>query len=174
MTPPRPVIQGVEAGKVYCDEVTATVIEENIDTVTVGGEPVTLDENNRFVVPPANGPVTIVVTDKLGYRAEVTITVYDGHDPDPDTNICTHCGIKVAADLRLGDTVTHFGTVTEALNEACKPENSGCTVKLWARNTMLPDGFYADTDSTGFTLDLNGKSLSGYPLNVAVPDAAAS
>ena len=161
-----PVIQGVEAGKVYCDEVTATIVEENIDTVTVDGEPVTLDENNRFVVPPANGNVTIVVTDKLGYRAEVTITVFDGHDPDPDTNICSHCGITVAADLRLGDTVTHFGTVTEALREACKPEKSGCTVKLWARNTMLPDGFYADTDSTGFTLDLNGKSLSGYPLNV--------
>ena len=161
-----PVIQGVEAGKIYCDEVTVTIVEENIDTVTVGGEPVTLDENNRFVVPPANGPVTIVVTDKLGYRAEVTITVFDGHDPDPDTNICSHCGITVAADLRLGDTVTHFGTVAEALNEACKPENSGCTVKLWARNTMLPDGFYADTDATGFTLDLNGRSLGGYPLNV--------
>ena len=161
-----PVIQGVEAGKVYCDEVTATIVEENIDTVTVGGEPVTLDENNRFVIAPANGPVTIVVTDKLGHRAEITVTVYDGHDPDPDTNICSHCGITVAADLRLGDTVTHFGTVTEALTEACKPENSGCTVKLWARNTMLPDGFYADTDSTGFMLDLNGKSLSGYPLNV--------
>jgi len=161
-----PVIQGVEAGKVYCDEVTATIVEENIDTVTVGGEPVTLDENNRFVVPPANGPVTIVVTDKLGYRAEVTITVYDGHDPDPDTNICSHCGITVEADLRLGDSVTHFGTVTEALTEACKPENSGCTVKIWARNSMLPDGFYADTDSTGFTLDLNGRSLGGYPLNV--------
>ena len=161
-----PVIQGVEAGKIYCEEVTATVVEENIDTVTVGGEPVTLDENNRLVVPPANGPVTVVVTDKLGNRAEVTITVYDGHDPDPDTNICRHCGSRVAADLRLGDTVTHFGTVTEALTEACKPENSGCTVKLWARNTMLPDGFYADTDATGFTLDLNGRSLSGYPLNV--------
>lgn len=161
-----PVIEGVEAGKVYCDEVTATIVEDNIDTVTVGGEPVTLDENNRFVIPPANGPVTVVVTDKLGYRAEVTITVYDGHDPDPDTNICSHCGIAVAADLRLGDSVTHFGTVTEALTEACKSENSGCTVKLWARNTMLPDGFYADTDSTGFTLDLNGRSLSGYPLNV--------
>ena len=161
-----PVIQGVEAGKVYCDEVTATVIEENIDTVTVGGKPVALDENNRFVIPPANGPVTIVVTDKLGYRAEVTVTVYDGHDPDPDTNICSHCGITVAADLKLGDTVTHFGTVAETLREACKPENSGCTVKLWARNTMLPDGFYADTDSTGFTLDLNGRSLGGYPLNV--------
>lgn len=161
-----PVIQGVEAGKVYCDEVTATIVEENIDTVTVGGEPVTLDENNRFVIPPANGPVTIVVTDKLGHRAEITVTVYDGHDPDPDTNICSHCGITVAADLRLGEAVTHFGTVTEALKEACKPENSGCTVKLWARNSMLPDGFYADTDSVGFTLDLNGKSLSGYPLNV--------
>ena len=161
-----PVIEGVEAGKVYCDEVTATVIEENIDTVTVGGEPVILDENNRFVVPPANGDVTIAVTDKLGYRAEVTITVYDGHDPDPDTNICSHCGITVAADLKLGDSVTHFGTVIEALKEACKPENSGCTVKLWARNTMLPDGLYADTDSAGFTLDLNGRSLSGYPLNV--------
>lgn len=161
-----PVIQGVEAGKVYCDEVTATIVEENIDTVTVGGEPVTLDENNRLVIPPANGDVTIVVTDKLGNRAEVTITVYDGHDPDPDTNICSHCGITVAADLRLGDTVTHFGTVIEALKEACKPENSGCTVKLWARNTMLPDGLYADTDSAGFTLDLNGRSLGGYPLNV--------
>ena len=161
-----PVIQGVEAGKVYCDEVTATIVEENIDTVTVGGEPVTLDENNRFVVPPANGPVTVIVTDKLGNRAEVTITVYDGHDPDPDTNICSHCGIAVAADLKLGDTVTHFGTAIEALKEACKPENSGCTVKIWARNTMLPDGFYADTDSTGFTLDLNGRSLGGYPLNV--------
>ena len=161
-----PVIQGVEAGKVYCDEVTATIVEENIDTVTVGGEPVTLDENNRFVIPPANGPVTVVVTDKLGYRAEVTITVYDGHDPDPDTNICSHCGIAVAADLRLGDSVTHFGTVTEALTEACKPENSGCTVKIWARNTMLPDGLYADTDSAGFTLDLNSRSLGGYPLNV--------
>lgn len=161
-----PVIEGVEAGKVYCDEVTATVVEENIDTVTVGGEPVALDENNRFVIPPANGPVTVVVTDKLGHRAEVTITVYDGHDPDPDTNICSHCGITVAADLKLGDTVTHFGTVSEALKEACKPENSGCTVKLWARNTMLPDGLYADTDSAGFTLDLNGRSLGGYPLNV--------
>ena len=161
-----PVIEGVEAGKIYCDEVTVTIVEENVDTVTVGGEPVTLDENNRLVIPPANGPVTVAVTDKLGNRAEVTITVYDGHDPDPDTNICSHCGIRVAADLRLGDTVTHFGTVAEALTEACKPENSGCTVKIWARNTMLPDGFYADTDSTGFTLDLNGKSLSGYPLNV--------
>jgi len=63
-----PVIQGVEAGKVYCDEVTATIVEENIDTVTVGGEPVTLDENKRLVIPPANGDVTIAVTDKLGHR----------------------------------------------------------------------------------------------------------
>ena len=161
-----PVIQGVEAGKVYCDEVTATIVEENIDTVTVGGEPVTLDENKRLVIPPANGDVTIAVTDKLGHRAEITVTVYDGHDPDPDTNICSHCGITVAADLKLGDTVTHFGTVTEALREACKSENSGCTVKIWARNTMLPDGLYADTDAMGFTLDLNGRSLGGYPLNV--------
>lgn len=161
-----PVIQGVEAGKTYCEEVTATIVEENIDTVTVGGEPVTLGENNRLVIPPANGLVTIAVTDKLGNRAEVTITVYDGHDPDSDTNICSHCGSRVAADLRLGEAVTHFGTVTEALKEACKPENSGCTVKLWARNTMLPDGLYADTDATGFTLDLNGRSLGGYPLNV--------
>ena len=161
-----PVIQGVEAGKVYCDEVTATIVEENIDTVTVGGEPVTLDENKRLVIPPANGDVTIAVTDKLGHRAEITVTVYDGHDLDPDTNICSHCGITVAADLKLGDTVTHFGTVTEALREACKSENSGCTVKIWARNTMLPDGLYADTDAMGFTLDLNGRSLGGYPLNV--------
>ena len=161
-----PVIEGMEAGKTYCEEVTVTVIEENADTVTVDGDPVALDENNRFIVSPANGPVTIVVTDKLGHRAEVTASVYDGHDPDPATNICRRCGVLSAADLKLGDTVTHFGTVIEALKEACKPENSGCTVKIWARNTMLPDGFYADTDAGGFTLDLNGRSLGGYPLNV--------
>ena len=51
-----PVIRGVEEGKVYCDEVTATIVEENIDTVTVGGEPVTLDENNRLVIPPQTDP----------------------------------------------------------------------------------------------------------------------
>ncbi len=74
-----PVITGIENGKTYCEAQTVTVDEKHISTVTVNGTEVTLDENGSFVLSPADGGQKIVVTDKAGNTAEMTVTVNDGH-----------------------------------------------------------------------------------------------
>ena len=76
-----PVISGIEDGKTYCEAQTVTVTDENIDTVTVNGNAVILDENNQFVLSPAKGEQTIIATDKDGNEATMTVTVNDGHTP---------------------------------------------------------------------------------------------
>ena len=75
----RPVISGIEDGKTYCAAQTVTVDEKYVDTVTVNGTAVTLDENNSFTLAPADGEQRIVVTDKAGNTAEMTVTVNNGH-----------------------------------------------------------------------------------------------
>ena len=75
----HPVIGGIENGKTYCEAQTVTVDEKYVDTVTVNGKATTLDENGGFVLPPTNGEQKIVVTDKAGNNAEMTVTVNNGH-----------------------------------------------------------------------------------------------
>lgn len=75
----RPVISGIEDGKTYCEAQTVTVDEKYVDTVTVNGTAVTLDENNSFTLAPADGGQKIIVTDKAGNTAEMTVTVNNGH-----------------------------------------------------------------------------------------------
>ena len=75
----RPVIGGIENGKTYCEAQTVTIDEKYIDTVTVNGTAVELDENNSFILPAADGEQKIVVTDKAGNTAEMTVTVNGGH-----------------------------------------------------------------------------------------------
>ena len=74
-----PVIGGIENGKTYCEAQTVTIDEKYIDTVTVNGTKVTLDENGGFTLSPADGEQKIVAADKAGNIAEVTVTVHDGH-----------------------------------------------------------------------------------------------
>ena len=75
----QPVIGGIENGKIYCEAQTVTVDEKYVNTITVNGTEVTLDENNSFTLAPADGEQRIVVTDKAGNTAEMTVTVNDGH-----------------------------------------------------------------------------------------------
>ena len=75
----RPVISGIEDGKTYCEAQTVTVDEKYVGTVTVNGTEVTLDETGSFTLAPADGEQKIVVTDKAGNTAEMTVTVNDGH-----------------------------------------------------------------------------------------------
>ena len=74
-----PVISGIENGKTYCEAQTVTIDEKYIDTVTVNRTAVELDENNSFTLAPADGEQKIVVTDKAGNTAEMTVTVNGGH-----------------------------------------------------------------------------------------------
>ena len=75
----QPVISGIEDGKTYCEAQTVTVDEKYVDTVTVNGTEVTLDENGSFILSAADDGQKIVVTDKAGNTAEMTVTVNDGH-----------------------------------------------------------------------------------------------
>ncbi len=99
----QPVIDGIENGKIYCEAQTVTINEKYIDTVTVNDTEVTLDENNSFVLSPADGKQKIVAVDKTGNTAEMTVTVNDGHtaltdDSDCTTPVCCKfCGAEVIA-----------------------------------------------------------------------------
>ena len=92
----QPVIGGIENGKTYCEAQTVTIDEKYIDTVTVNGTEVTLDENGSFTLSPADGEQKIVVTDKAGNTAEMTVTVNDGHTGGKATcaekAVCEVCG----------------------------------------------------------------------------------
>ena len=75
----QPVITGIEDGKTYCDAQTVTVDEKYVNTITVNGTEVELDETGSFTLSPADGEQKIVVTDKAGNTAEMTVTINDGH-----------------------------------------------------------------------------------------------
>ncbi len=75
----QPVIGGIEDGKTYCEAQTVTVDEKYVDTVTVNGTEVELDENNSFILSAADGEQKIVAADKAGNIAEMTVTINDGH-----------------------------------------------------------------------------------------------
>ena len=75
----RPVITGIENGKTYCEAQTVSIDEKYADTVTVNGTAVELNENNSFVLSPADGEQKIIAADKAGNTAEITVTVNDGH-----------------------------------------------------------------------------------------------
>ena len=79
-----PVIKGVENGKTYCEAQTVTIDEKYVDTVTitVNDTEVTLYETGNFVLSPADGKQKIIVTDKAGNTAEMTVTVNYGHTFD--------------------------------------------------------------------------------------------
>ena len=92
----QPVIGGIENGKTYCEAQTVTIDEKYVDTVTVNGTEVTLDENGSFILSAADGEQKIIVTDKAGNTAEMTVTVNDGHTGGTATcterAVCEICG----------------------------------------------------------------------------------
>lgn len=126
-----PVISGIEDGKTYCEAQTVTITEKYIDTVTVNGTAVTLDEGGRFVLSPANGKQKIVVTDKAGNTAEMTVTVNDGHTLLADDNDCTtpvycnFCNAEVIAAKSHSFTGNWQNNETDHWH-ICQNEN--CTV----------------------------------------------
>ena len=120
-----PVIKGIENGKTYCETQTVTVEEKYVDTVTVNGTEVTLDENGSFVLSPANGEQKIIVTDKAGNTAEMTVTVNDGHTfgewvSNGDGTHTHQCTVDGCNDSETKDCAGGKATCTEkAVCEVC-------------------------------------------------------
>ena len=121
----QPVISGVEDGKIYCEAQTVTVDEKYVNTITVNGTEVTLDENNSFTLAPADGEQKIVVTDKAGNTAEMTVTVNDGHTygewvSNGDGTHTRQCTVDGCNGLETKDCSGGTATCTEkAVCEVC-------------------------------------------------------
>ena len=121
----RPIITGIENGKTYCAAQTVTIDEKYIDNVTVNGTEVTLDENGSFILPAADGKQKIVVTDKAGNAAEITVTVNDGHTfgewkPNGDGTHSRECTVDGCNGLETKDCSGGKATCAErAVCEVC-------------------------------------------------------
>ena len=133
-----PVISGIEDGKTYCEAQTVTIDEKYIDTVTVNGTKVTLDENGGFTLSPADGEQKIVVTDKAGNTAEMTVTVNGGHTfgewvSNGDGTHSRECTVDGCNGLETKDCSGGKATCTEkAVCEVCgkaygKPDSNNHT-----------------------------------------------
>ena len=132
-----PVITGIENGKTYCESQTVTIDEKYIDTVTVNGTAVELDENNSFILP-ADGEQKIIVTDKAGNTAEMTVTVNGGHTfgewaSNGDGTHSRECTVDGCNGLETKDCSGGKATCTEkAVCEYCgkaygKPDSNNHT-----------------------------------------------
>ena len=121
----QPVIEGIEDGKTYCEAQTVTINEKYIDTVTVNGTPVELDENNRFILPAADGEQKLVAVDKAGNIAEMTVTVHEGHSfgdwkSDGDGTHTRKCTVDGCNGLETKDCSGGKATCAEkAVCEVC-------------------------------------------------------
>lgn len=149
-----PVISSVENGKTYCEAQTVTVDEKYIDSVTVNGTKVSLDENSRFTLTAAEGKQTIVVTDKAGnLSAEITVTVNDGHTDNGKDHLCDICGVKFSE--HTGGTATCRGKAVceycgEEYGELDSENHAGGTENHGeAQATYLSDGYTGDIYCVG-------------------------
>lgn len=125
-----PVISGITDGKIYCEAQIVSVEEENLDNITVNGNPVTLIDG-KLTLNPAEGKQTVVVTDKAGNTASVTITVNDGHTPLADDNDCTtpvlcrYCNAVITAAKQHDFTGALKSDETGHWHQC---QNEGCSV----------------------------------------------
>ena len=148
-----PVVKGVENGKTYCGAQTVTVDEKYIDSVTVNGKEITL-QNNQFTLPAAEGTQKIVATDKAGnVSAEITVTINDGHTDENKDHKCDYCGVTFSE--HTGGTATckdkavcdycgmEYGEL-DSSNHAGGTKNHG-----EAPATYLSDGYTGDIYCVG-------------------------
>ncbi len=118
----KPVVSGIADGEIYCGPVEVTVVEQNLDRVTVNGEEVTLTDG-KFTVEPAKGEIELVFTDKAGNEIRSTITVNDGHTfgdwtewkDNTSTSTC-HCGETMTL------TVQEVGIAADKIVEGLREE----------------------------------------------------
>ena len=97
-----PAFNGITNGSVYCSAVDVTLIEDNLDKLTVNGKEITLDDSMSFKLSPAKGVQSLVATDKAGNKTEISATVNKDHVAAPDDSNCTtpivckYCGKELS------------------------------------------------------------------------------
>ena len=140
----QPVIGGIENGKTYCEAQTVTIDEKYVDTVTVDGTEVTLDENNSFVLSPADGEQKIIVTDKAGNTAEMTVTVNDGHTGGTAT--CTERAVCEVCEKAYGEPDPKNHTNLKYIPAKAATKTAGGNIEYWYCEDC--DKYFADAAAT--------------------------
>ncbi len=114
-----PTVEGIEDGNTYCGAVEASVSDDYLDKVTVGGNEVTVTDG-KFTVPSAAGEQTVIAYDKAGNTTIYVVTVNDGHTMEYTTDLnsliekCAFCNHREAAELRV-EPKTYDGNPIVAL-----------------------------------------------------------
>ena len=140
----QPVISGVEDGKTYCEAQTVTVDEKHIGTVTVNGTEVGLDESGSFTLSPADGEQKIVVTDKAGNIAEMTVTVNDGHTGGKAT--CTEKAVCEVCGKAYGEPDPKNHTDLKHIPAKAATEDAEGNIEYWHCEGC--NQYYSDKDGT--------------------------
>ena len=140
----QPVIGGIENGKTYCEAQTVTVDEKYVDTVTVNGTAVTLDENGSFALSPADGEQKIIVTDKAGNTAEMTVTVNNGHTGGKAT--CTEKAVCEVCEKAYGELDPKSHTDLKHLPAKAATEDAEGNIEYWHCGGC--NKYYSDKDGT--------------------------
>ena len=125
----QPIIGGIENGKTYCEAQTVTVDEKYVDTVTVNGTEVTLDKNNSFTLSPADGKQRIIVTDRAGNTAEMTVTVNDGHTGGKAT--CTERAVCEVCGKAFGDLDGNHHANLKHIDAKAATKTAGGNIEYW-------------------------------------------
>lgn len=125
----QPVIGGIENGKTYCEAQTVTIDEKYVNTVTVNGTEVTLDENGSFILSAADGEQKIIVTDKAGNTAEMTVTVNDGHTGGTAT--CTERAVCEVCGKAFGDLDGNHHANLKHIDAKAATKTAGGNIEYW-------------------------------------------
>ena len=139
-----PVIGGIEDGKIYCEAQTVTIDEKYVGTVTVNGTEVTLDETGSFTLSPADGEQKIVVTDKAGNIAEMTVTVNDGHTGGTAT--CTDKAVCEVCGKAYGEPDPKNHTDLKHVPAKAATEDAEGNIEYWHCGSC--NKYYSDKDGT--------------------------
>ena len=140
----QPVIGGIENGETYCEAQTVTVDEKCVGTVTVNGTPVELDKNNSFILSAADGEQKIVVTDKAGNIAEMTVTVNDGHTGGKAT--CTERAVCEVCGKAYGEPDPKNHTDRKHIPAKAATEDAEGNIEYWYCGGC--GKYYSDKDGT--------------------------
>ena len=140
----RPVISGIEDGKTYCEAQTVTVDEKYVGTVTVNGTAVELDETGSFTLSPADGEQKIVVTDKAGNIAEMTVTVNDGHTGGTAT--CAEKAVCEVCGKAYGEPDPNSHTALKHIPAKAATEDAEGNIEYWYCEGC--NKYYSDKDGT--------------------------
>ena len=140
----QPVITGIENGKTYCEAQTVTIDEKYVDTVTVNGTAVTLDKNNSFTLSPADGEQKIIVTDRAGNTAEMTVTVNDGHTGGKAT--CTERAVCEVCGKAFGDLDGNHHANLKHIDAKAATKTAGGNIEYWYCEDC--DKYFADAAAT--------------------------